>query len=195
MTVFPSSMHQACVQISFFMDSDVTRWSYCNLLPQSLDDWKAVTALELLCQQALEARRASNTSCPVETHQAACQLFSRQAPAVEALLLHHVRRTARIPFNLQLKMLPPSVHAAVCAVQLSELPCGQRHLSLDVSDAAVWAFAAAALPQVQGLESLQLIAGEVPEGHLGPSHVSCLTGLTALRKLDLTEYNRLTDKD
>jgi hypothetical protein len=119
----------------------------------------------------------------VATQCAACHVLTHHPLAVGDLLLSHVQLTAHKLLDVQLEMLPPSLHAVICGAQLRKLPCGGRRLVLDVSRAAVLNAAAAALQTVQGLDSLVLTACRPTLPSL--SFVGCLTALKRLT-LNLT---------
>jgi hypothetical protein len=208
------------VQISHFLNSDATNWSaaYCKLLPSCGAQWKAVAHFErTLEQNSFQVRENKNESLrqltlrgvapPVSAESprqltlrgqwTACLLLSHHPLAWTALLLKHVQLTAHNLLDVQLEMLPPSLHAIICAAQLSKLPCGGNQLVLDVSSAAVLEAAAAALTRVQSLDSLvltacrttsQLCVTQLYHTSSQPSF-SFLGCLTSLKKLQLNLRN------
>jgi hypothetical protein len=136
---------------------------------------KAIAKFEFFCRQIPEPECALGS---IETMWAACQIFAHQTPSVAALFYHHLQRTANIPLELQLRILTPALHAAICAAQLCKLPCGQQHLALDVSDTTVLASAAGALPQVWGLTVWNGLAMAPLNGSAMP--MTCSMIITAL---------------
>jgi hypothetical protein len=181
-----------------FHDSDTSAWSaaYCKLLPQCEGEWRAVVDYELNCglssipvpeQHAWEAP-ARRT---VVTQFAASQLFVQPpSPAVADLLFNHVQHTTH-ELDVQLEMLPPSLHATLCACHLSHSTFGNSHLDLDVSHEAVISVAAAVLPRLPGLDSLELTDRKSARSISGPppshcnsqsisSFISCFTDLMRL---------------
>lgn len=123
------------------------------------------------------------------------------------------RTTDIFSLETQLRITPPSMHAAVCAAALnykhrSRTCCGHRQLVLDVSDSDIQAAAAAALPDVGGLKSLKLRATEGKHWHRGdqnclcrnlnaspPCPIGCVAGLTALQELNLEDCEGLRAQD
>jgi hypothetical protein len=188
-----------CLQIGHFLDSDTSAWSAacCKLLPQCEGEWRAVVDYELKCglssipvpeQHAWEAppRRT------VVTQFAASQLFVQpSSPAVADLLFNHVQHTTH-ELDVQLEMLPPSLHATLCACHLSHSTFGNSHLALDVSHAAVLSAAAAVLPRLPGLDSLELTAKKPARSISGPPPLHCNSQSISSFMSCLTDLKRLT---
>jgi hypothetical protein len=105
-----------------------------------------------------------------------------QLPCLESLLMQHLKSTVSEGLGRQLDFPPPSVHAATCKNHLVVLPSGGRHLKLDLSSEATLHAGAAVLPQMQGLESLELTVNLLSmRDFQGVSFLSCITGLKAIR--------------
>jgi hypothetical protein len=106
-----SPSRQACLQISWFLNSDVRKWSHCNLLPQCELEWKAVKALKhwrphtpaqcapsrpASCMSAVHVSDSCYHRTPSPPPWAHCQQFPGEA-ADEASDMDAHCRTAQTP--------------------------------------------------------------------------------------------------
>jgi hypothetical protein len=187
------------LQIGDFLDSDTSAWSAacCKLLPQCEGEWRAVVDYELNCGlSSIPVREQHAWEAPprrtVVKQFAASQLFVQPpSPAVADLLFNHVQHTTH-ELDVQLEMLPPSLHATLCACHLSNSTFGNSHLALDVSHAAVLSAAAAVLPRLPGLDSLELIAKKPARSISGPPPLHCNSQSISSFMSCLTDLKRLT---
>jgi hypothetical protein len=139
------------------------------------------------------ARLAGDDS--VTQNAAALNLLVNHVPCLKSVLMQHVHATFPEELGLQLHVLPPSLHTAACNNHLKTLPSGRRHLKLDTFSVASFLAASAVLPQMQGLDSLQLSVdiGNVDFGSHYQSF-SFLSRMTTLKVLDLSGCKSVTDR-
>jgi hypothetical protein len=72
------------------------------------------------------------------------------------MLMQNVNATVSEESVRQLDVMPRSIHASACNSLLKTLPSGRRNLKLDIISVASLRLASTVLPQMQGLDSLQL---------------------------------------
>jgi hypothetical protein len=209
------------VQLGDFLRSDNAKWAlaYCKLLPQSKQEWQAlanVASPPKNCKQSQGKIISGGGSPTLKIQQAALHHLLDQLPALESFLMQHVNATVSGGLDRQLDVLPPSVHAAACNHHVEVVQSGRQQLKLDILNAGTWHAAAAVLPQMQGLDSLNLTVKfdsrnecqgfsfltrmtSLEAIELNMKHSSLilchLSGLTTLQHLNLSEYCSVTDSD
>jgi hypothetical protein len=87
--------------------------------------------------------------------------------------------------QLHVLQLPPSLHTAACNNYLKTLPSGRRHFKLELFNAASLLAAAAVLPQMQGLVSLQLAVHHDKDLGCDFQNCSFLSRKTTLKEIKL----------
>jgi hypothetical protein len=153
---------QAHAQLADFLDSENHNWivAYCKFLPQTEGQWRAL-ADEGTCPQDPTIQEARLTfagdESVLQTQKTALRHLVNHCPCLDRMLMQHVNATVSDESVRQLDVLPRSIHASACNSLLKTLPSGRRNLKLDIISVASLRLASTVLPQMQGLNSLQLI--------------------------------------
>jgi hypothetical protein len=172
------------MQLGEFLESDNHNWilAFCKFLPQSEGEWKALGS----CPKApaMQVMRSEGNDSLLRTQKAALHHLVNHLPRLESMLRNHVNSTIPEELGQQLGVLPPILHAAACKSHLKTLPTGRRHLKLDIVSVTVLLAATAVLPQMQGLDSLELTV-KLNENSLWCDYQSCpfLSCMTTLKEI------------
>jgi hypothetical protein len=119
----------------------------------------------------------------LQTQEAAFHHLVNHFPRLESMLMNHVNATISEELSWQLHFLPPILHAAACKSHLKTLPTGRQHLKQVIFSVALLFAASAVLPQMQGLDSLELTV-ELRDNDLWCDYPSCsfLSCITTLKE-------------
>jgi Leucine-rich repeat (LRR) protein len=146
------------VQLCHFLDSDMSDWAaaFLAFLPQGELGLRNLQFAEVLPSEA-HLKSYAYDRPTIKTQQAALHALLHCGAVGGCLLEEYLRNLLSIPWDLarQLEVMPPSAHAALCALHMTPLADGSHHLELDVSRALVQR-AAALLTELPCLDSLKL---------------------------------------
>jgi hypothetical protein len=113
------------VQLCDFLQADPSKWSraYAAFMPQSEAEWNALKAFEggHPDLKTRKHREDVQERCDhaLALHHAACCRLSEEHPAVTAFLKDQVKCTVSKGLREPLRVLPQSLHAAICAAYVN----------------------------------------------------------------------------